>query len=53
MIFEITLIKLQNLLDPKMFLNFFSITKVIIIIIIIITIITLFYVDFEMTVAMM
>ena len=36
-----------------MFLNFFSITKVIIIIIIIITIITLFYVDFEMTVAMM
>ena len=33
-----------------MFLNFFSITKVIIIII---TIITLFYVDFEMTVAMM
>ena len=34
-----------------MFLNFFSITKVIIIIII--TIITLFYVDFEMTVAMM
>ena len=35
-----------------MFLNFFSITKVIIIIIII-TIITLFYVDFEMTVAMM
>ena len=52
MIFEITLIKLQKLLDPKMFLNFFSITKVIIIIIII-TIITLFYVDFEMTVAMM